>query len=359
MLLILAVSAGRYVVRHHSGPEHLAVLVSAAVIAGAVSWLAVLAGTDRRRPWAAPAVTVAIGALVLVAPSFAWSAVPLVVLLHAEASLVVASVWSALAVTVVALAVPRLTAQTDPGLLLGCLLAGTVFVAVLAGLRAALDSRDRLLAEVMAQRARVAEVERTAGAAAERQRIAAELHDTVVQTAAGALFLVDASERTGAVPDVAGREARAALRSALTQARGLVDRLEDGDPDDVDLTAGLAAAARVVGADFAVRGDVGIVPAAVAHCLVRVAQSALGNAFRHAEAESVTVTLLREDDAVAVIVADDGVGFDVDRTAPPTSAGGHGLAIMRRRCALVGGTLSVRSDGRGTTVTARVPAVSR
>jgi signal transduction histidine kinase len=89
--------------------------------------------------------------------------------------------------------------------------------------------------------------------------------------------------------------------------------------------------------------------------LYRVVQEALTNVSRHAQATQVSIILERHDDAVVVIVEDDGVGFEAE--ALTARRVGHlGLLGMQERVALVGGTLTIESSaGNGTTVFARVP----
>ncbi|MGH3679482.1 MAG: ATP-binding protein, partial [Natronosporangium sp.] len=90
--------------------------------------------------------------------------------------------------------------------------------------------------------------------------------------------------------------------------------------------------------------------------LLRVAEEALHNALRHAGATAVRVSLTAAaDQTVTLVVTDDGVGFDVD--APrPAAARRLGLASMRERARVAGGTLRVSSaTGQGTTVRLAVP----
>jgi signal transduction histidine kinase len=79
----------------------------------------------------------------------------------------------------------------------------------------------------------------------------------------------------------------------------------------------------------------------------RIVQEALANAVRHAGAHRVDVRLRRSPETVIVTVTDDGDGFD-----PAAPVPGFGLAGMRERATLAGGTLDVTSGGDGTTVTA-------
>jgi signal transduction histidine kinase len=85
----------------------------------------------------------------------------------------------------------------------------------------------------------------------------------------------------------------------------------------------------------------------------RMTQQAIANALRHAEAGRIDVVAEERDGNLAVVVADDGRGFDAGSvTAVPDG----GLALMRRRAELAGGHVGVRSEpGRGTTVEIVLP----
>jgi signal transduction histidine kinase len=86
--------------------------------------------------------------------------------------------------------------------------------------------------------------------------------------------------------------------------------------------------------------------------ILRVAQEALSNARRHAEAARVTVTVSHMDSAVVLDVHDDGVGFAPNEAR----SDGAGLRTMRERAEALGGTLTVESSpGEGTTVALELP----
>ena len=85
-----------------------------------------------------------------------------------------------------------------------------------------------------------------------------------------------------------------------------------------------------------------------------VAQEALNNALRHAEAERIELRMEARDGRLVVTVADDGVGFDP--AAPGVRSRRLGLTSMEERARALGGTLAVVSrPGEGTTVTLEVP----
>jgi two-component system sensor histidine kinase UhpB len=88
--------------------------------------------------------------------------------------------------------------------------------------------------------------------------------------------------------------------------------------------------------------------------VLRIAQEALQNALRHANAGRVDVTLGADDGRLRVAVADDGVGFDPDE--PGLRSRRLGLTSMEERARALGGTLSIESrPGAGTTIVLEVP----
>jgi PAS domain S-box-containing protein len=130
--------------------------------------------------------------------------------------------------------------------------------------------------------------------------------------------------------------------------------------DDLGLAAALPryveewSAHHGVGARFEATGSIpGRLPPEVETAFYRVAQEALNNVTKHARASQVDVVLEGRDGEVKLIVEDNGTGFDVD--APGVNDRGIGLAGMRERAALIGGTLQVESTSKGTAVFLRVP----
>jgi signal transduction histidine kinase len=89
----------------------------------------------------------------------------------------------------------------------------------------------------------------------------------------------------------------------------------------------------------------------VEQALYRVLQESLSNIARHAEADSVGLSLNMTSTAVTLVIADNGRGFDISNV----SSSSYGLTGMRTRLSEVGGTLKVESTlWAGTTVTAEV-----
>ncbi|MDB5464838.1 MAG: histidine kinase [Phenylobacterium sp.] len=198
----------------------------------------------------------------------------------------------------------------------------------------------------------------------ERERIARELHDTLLQGVQGlTLKLQSLAEQ---MPS--GQPARKLMEQALDRAdemlaegRDRVRNLRDAQASD-DLPDVLAAAADRLRLDPAIEIKVAVDGAprslhpVVFDEVVAVASEALFNAFTHAHAEHVAVEVRYERNQLVVRVHDDGVG--IERQVLERGREGHfGLTGMRERAAKIRGQLSIRSSpGAGADVTIAVPA---
>lgn len=197
---------------------------------------------------------------------------------------------------------------------------------------------------------------------AERERIARELHDTILQSVQGLVLKVGA-----AVHRLRGEE-RAPLEDALEQARQVLGEGRDrvaGLRGEPAAPLGLAQAIRDFGAalarDSTVRFEVvgeGREPALdddLADEVLAIAREAVWNAFVHAQPRAVTVTLHWTRAALRLTVADDGRGIPRKVLDEGGRAGHWGLRGMRERAARIG-SLDVRSvEGQGTAWTLRLP----
>ncbi|HSI79339.1 MAG TPA: sensor histidine kinase [Solirubrobacterales bacterium] len=192
----------------------------------------------------------------------------------------------------------------------------------------------------------------------ERARIARDLHDEVNQSLTGLLLRLEAARRS-APPDLAAElgETRTLANQAMEELLALARQLRPTALDDLGLKAALTGHVEELGAQghldprFESAGDFSGLPADVQLVLYRVAQEALSNTLRHADASSVEVRLVREADHVDLEIADDGRGFTFEQ-----AASGLGIAGMRERALLVNGDLQVTSrPGAGTRIRLRVP----
>lgn len=214
--------------------------------------------------------------------------------------------------------------------------------------------------------------------AAERSRIARELHDVIahavsviVVQADGAMYTI---ERDPATARDALRTIAETGRGALDELRGLLDVLRGaGDAAEQPLAPqpGIAAlpelAERMRAAGMPVRleldGDFTDVSTGVELGVFRIVQEALTNTLKHAgRTASATVTVTHRADSVEVDVVDDGAGKARPVLAPALTdvAGGNGLIGMRERASVFGGRLNVGPEpGGGWRVHAVIPYQGR
>ncbi|MFC4149759.1 sensor histidine kinase [Micromonospora mangrovi] len=257
-----------------------------------------------------------------------------------------------------------------PATVIGPALGAAVAVAVTWGYQALYresEHRRTLIEELTATRADLAEAQHTAGVLAERERLAREIHDTLAQGLTSIQLLLRAAERSlpGAPERAAAHveQARQAAVDNLAEARRFVAALTPPALEGVTLRDALARLCTTTGSRhrltvrFHLTGDPVPLPSAFEVALLRVAQSALANTVRHAEAGTADVTLSYLGDRVAVDVVDDGRGFDPDLLpVPDPCSGGFGVAAMRARVRALGGSLTVESaPGHGTALAAQLP----
>ncbi len=190
-------------------------------------------------------------------------------------------------------------------------------------------------------------------AAAERGRVARDLHDSLGHHLTAVSIQLEKATAFRELDPVAAeqsvRDARAAAARALDEVRGAVRALAA----PFSLAGALAELAGDGGGgqcavDVQVSGDERDLPVAARVALFRAAQEGVTNAHRHAGAGRVTVRATLGGDTARLVVADDGHGF------ADGAADGFGLRGMRERVAAVGGTVDVTARP-GVTLTVTVP----
>jgi signal transduction histidine kinase len=233
------------------------------------------------------------------------------------------------------------------------------------------DDDDIRLGESLAARAAIAvdlservtrdAMRRVVGAQElERKRLARELHDETGQALTSILLGLKHLEQ--AVESDEGRAGVADLRelvvSTLQNVRRLAVELRPSALDDFGLAPALERLVDTHRQHAAIPVHLEIqlgderLPSEVETTLYRMVQEALTNITKHAQPSAISILLTRRATSVAMVVEDDGGGFDPGDSRD----GGLGLAGMRERVALVGGRLRVESaPGKGTTLAAEVP----
>jgi len=211
--------------------------------------------------------------------------------------------------------------------------------------------------------ARTAALQRQAeqATAAERARIARELHDIVAHHLSVIVLQAAGARASGKPAGPALEKIENSGRQALAETRRLLGVLRDPD-EEITLTPqpgigeldALADSVRAAGVpvNLVISGDRAELPAAVDVSVYRIVQEALTNVLKHAGPARADVTVGCAEEAVTIEVTDNGAGEPGD-LAP---AGGHGLTGMHERAAIFGGELRAGPrPGGGFAVRARLP----
>ena len=195
---------------------------------------------------------------------------------------------------------------------------------------------------------------------AERERIARDLHDTLLQGMQGILLQIDSLTRGSALSD-AQRESALKIgdqmRSTLIDGRDAIVALRQSHDHQADLIGGLLAVGHEAAAQSETRFSLRVLsdPRHLLHGVCKevlaIAREAVLNAFRHAEAEAVWVSVDYTPQALTISICDNGIGVSEERIEEQQKEGHWGIAGMRERAAKLGGQLMViSSPGKGTAV---------
>ncbi|MFQ5576508.1 MAG: GAF domain-containing protein [Anaerolineae bacterium] len=214
------------------------------------------------------------------------------------------------------------------------------------------------------QSARLYRQAQEVAALAERQRLARDLHDSVTQALYGVTLYAKAAAgqlSQGQIETVANhlRQLQDTAQEALAEMRLLIYELRPPILAEEGLVAALQARLQAVEGRAGLKTKLNVVgagqlPPDVEEELYRIAQEALNNALKHAQAQHIAVTLTcpPPGQPITLEITDDGIGFNPE-TARAT--GGMGLQVMAERAAGLNGTIAINSrPGRGATVRAEI-----
>lgn len=228
------------------------------------------------------------------------------------------------------------------------------------------DESDATLVEALAviagsavSTARLHERLKSIAIVEDRDRIARDLHDSIIQDLfAVGLSLQGLSERvaddsSSAVLDTAVDQ----LHSSVETLRKYIYELRAADEFREKLSGQLAGLVERMGNAYPtrisldLRGDVDGIELRVAEELLKLVTEAVSNALRHSRAEDVTIEATRDADGLTISVVDDGAGFDIEKVDR-----GMGLISMRERVLRLGGEFHIEAmPGKGTAVSIRLP----
>lgn len=219
-------------------------------------------------------------------------------------------------------------------------------------------------------RARAALLERTVSAQEdERRRIARELHDETSQSLAALVLDLNAANLALAAGEPAEAIQRLQISKAIAErllddVHRLIRDLRPSLLDDLGLSAAIAwyGEQRLkplgIAVEFQHDGVDRRLPDAIETAVFRIAQEAIANVVKHAEASKVRIALQMGEGCVTLAVEDDGKGFDIPRGDVAAVAGsrGMGLQSIQERVSTLGGELTIRSaPGGGTSLSVRIP----
>lgn len=191
----------------------------------------------------------------------------------------------------------------------------------------------------------------------ERNRLARDLHDSVTQSLYSLTLFAEASQRLASNGDIDRakdylKQVGDTAQQALKEMRLLVYELRPLMLEKVGLIGALQQRLDAVEGRTGIEtqlqvNDIVELPTHIEEALYRIAQEALNNTLKHANAQSVSVNVILHDNHIRLAIIDDGDGFDTDEP----SSGGLGLTSIRERAEKLGATLIITSaPGAGTQI---------
>ena len=201
----------------------------------------------------------------------------------------------------------------------------------------------------------------------ERKMIAGEIHDSIGSSLSAIKFKVEST-----MTEVAGSaKTTTALKSvipivqgAIEEARRIQMNLRPSMLDDLGILATISWFCRQFESTYSkirisqsIEIEEHVVPASLRTVIFRVLQEGLNNIAKHSMAKTASLSLRRTDQAIELVIQDNGQGFDLSKAqAPDSTTHGLGLESMRERTELSGGSFDIESAaGKGTIIHARWP----
>ena len=368
VLILTALLISVWFAQELATTQKIAVSALYAALAG---WYASVGMPALREQSTRGAVIYIVGAFALFTPAAViFGATPLLLLvLCAQFFMVLEIRWAVLAVVAfnaVPLGHTMIEADWRPRAVLIALGWGAIilvfsvtFAMWIRGIIEQSAERAALIGQLEATRTELAAANHEAGVLAERERLAAEIHDTLAQGFTSVLMLLQAVESEVDRDPAEGRRhlelAQRTARENLAEARTLVAALGPAGLEDTSLVEALrrlvddVAATLGITATFDVTGEPGPLPAGIEVVLLRATQEALANVRKHAGATRVAVRLAYGAET-RLEITDNGRGFE------PAQMNGFGLRGMRARVEQVGGALETASAPEaGTTTRVMLP----
>lgn len=226
---------------------------------------------------------------------------------------------------------------------------------------------QELIRELMDTQEELAQSQHEAGVAAERQRLAHEIHDTLAQGLSSIQMLLNVAESE--IQSQSGdplsriRLARETAADNLSEARAMIASLQPAALSQASLSDALARIAQTATAQSGIEVAVDVdglattLPMKKEAMILRIVQGAVGNVVKHSQASRARITVTYNPHDVRVDIVDNGQGFDPESVKNKPKGLGHiGLTAMRERAAEVNATFDAESSpGGGTAISVVIP----
>lgn len=206
----------------------------------------------------------------------------------------------------------------------------------------------------------------------ERQRISRELHDSTVQNLTGMVHKVELCSKLIDIDPIRCKLELSmmsrTLRDIINDTRQMIYNLRPMSFDDIGLEITMERALekikteKICNINFSVEGEPYQINPIIGITLLRITQEACNNAIKYAASSLIIVKLIYEENAVSILVEDNGKGFDIENldVSGRTDNSGFGLLMMKERVYLLSGEISIHSEKEsGTRISVRVPIVNK
>lgn len=202
----------------------------------------------------------------------------------------------------------------------------------------------------------------------ERQRIARELHDSIVQSLTSIIHKVELCTKLMDIDTVRCKlelqTVSKTVKKIIEDMRQVIYNLRPMSLDDIGLEVTLEREAAKwkntgkVWVDYQIEGEKKDISPLVSLTILRIVQEACNNIVKHAQAKNINIFLKYKENTIEVKIIDNGCGFDVKgiNQLPREDGSGFGLSMMKERVYLLSGKLNIESViGKGTTISVEIP----
>ena len=204
----------------------------------------------------------------------------------------------------------------------------------------------------------------------ERQRIARDMHDSVVQNLTYVVHKIELCDKIGDVDPIRCKlELRAmakSVREIIQNMREIIFDLRPMSLEDIGLEETIERELSrirnfgVVNVTYEIDKKSVNLSSTISLAIFRVIQEACNNVIKHAQADNLSIKMNYTEEDVEIYIEDDGIGFDLEEIThlEKVDNSGIGISMMRERVYLLGGKLEIESKpGEGTKVVVRVPII--